>query len=160
MPMRGLIGSDILKNRPEWKVIQNPYEIGKDPIVLIPALVPDVVLFHGMYGDRHGNVWVGKAQEVIGMAQSAKTVIATFEHFFDGDLLEDKHLAPSTISRLYMTASTEARNGAWPVAFGMEYGFDAEHLTRYAQLAKTEEGFSQYLKEFIFSEVTGPEVLT
>ncbi|WP_051954111.1 CoA transferase subunit A [Xenophilus azovorans] len=152
MPMRGLIGSDILKYRPEWQVIANPYADGGDPIVLLPALQPDVVLFHGLYGDRHGNVWVGKAFEVMAMAQAAKRVIATFENFYEGDLLEDKHLAPSTVSQLYTTATVHVERGAWPVAFGSEYPFDAPHMTRYAAMARTEEGFAAYLDEFVFEK--------
>src|ERR1700754_3595795 len=38
MPLRGLIGSDVLKHRPDWKVIDNPFEDGDDepdPIVLL-----------------------------------------------------------------------------------------------------------------------------
>ncbi|MGN6460026.1 MAG: CoA transferase subunit A, partial [Pseudolabrys sp.] len=46
MPMRGLIGSDILATRPEWQVIANPYADSEDPIVLLPAIVPDVALLH------------------------------------------------------------------------------------------------------------------
>ena len=38
MPLRGLIGSDILANRPDWRVIDNPFAEGGDPIVLLPAL--------------------------------------------------------------------------------------------------------------------------
>jgi len=150
MPMRGLVGSDILRHRPEWQVISNPYAQGKDPIVLIPALEPEILLLHAMYGDRHGNVWAGKGHEVVAMAQAARTVLATYEYFYEGDLLEDKHLAPNTISQLYTTAIAPAPKGAWPVAFGMEYGFDAEHFTRYVGLARTEEGFRQYLDEFVF----------
>src|SRR5882724_3035735 len=49
MPLRGLIGSDVLKNRPDWKVVDNPFEDSSDtsdPIVLLPAIRPDVALFH------------------------------------------------------------------------------------------------------------------
>jgi glutaconate CoA-transferase subunit A len=151
MPMRGLLGSDILRHRPEWQVINNPYAEDTDPVVLIPALIPDVVLFHATYGDRFGNVWVGKAHEVIAMAQCAKVVLATFEHLYEGDLLEDKHLAPSTISRLYTTSTTHVPKGAWPVAFTTEYGFDAAHLNKYVQLAKTDDGFAAYLDEFVMT---------
>lgn len=152
LPMRGLLGTDILRHRPEWKSIQNPYSATPDPIVLIPALVPDVVMLHGLYGDRHGNVWIGKSFEVMAMAQCAKKVIATFEHFYEGDLLEDKHMAPSTISQIYTTATVHVKNGAWPVAFGVEYGFDAPHMTRYAAMARTQEGFNDYVNEFVFEQ--------
>src|SRR4029434_1138262 len=30
MPLRGLLGTDVLKNRPDWKVVDNPFE-SKDP---------------------------------------------------------------------------------------------------------------------------------
>src|SRR5215208_3795057 len=36
IPMRGLIGSDLLRVRPDWRVIENPFEPG-DAIVAIPA---------------------------------------------------------------------------------------------------------------------------
>ena len=45
MPLRGLIGSDVLAHRPDWKIFDNPFG-NDDPIVLLPALKPDVVLFH------------------------------------------------------------------------------------------------------------------
>src|SRR5271168_3795664 len=40
MPLRGIIGSDILAHRPDWRVIDNPFG-DDDPIVLLPALSPD-----------------------------------------------------------------------------------------------------------------------
>src|SRR6185436_14656166 len=63
MPLRGLIGSDVLKRRPDWKVVDNPFEDGDDvpdPIVLLPAIKPDVALFHAPFADRDGNVWIGR----------------------------------------------------------------------------------------------------
>src|SRR5579862_7786374 len=58
MPLRGLIGSDVLAHRPDWTVIDNPFG-NADPIVLLPALKPDVVLFHAPMADRAGNIFVG-----------------------------------------------------------------------------------------------------
>src|SRR5882672_9763445 len=63
MPLRGLIGSDVLAHRPDWKVVDNPFgqESGKaDPIVLLPAIKPDVALIHAAMADRFGNVWIGR----------------------------------------------------------------------------------------------------
>src|SRR5262249_26932188 len=39
MPLRGLIGSDVLAQRSDWKVVDNPFDRG-DPIVLLPAIKP------------------------------------------------------------------------------------------------------------------------
>src|SRR6201996_9211959 len=58
MPLRGLLGSDVLAHRPDWKTIDNPFDqdsaSGADPIVLLPALKPDVALFHAPMADRAG----------------------------------------------------------------------------------------------------------
>jgi glutaconate CoA-transferase subunit A len=45
LPLRGLIGTDVLKHREDWKVIDNPFA-GGDPIVVLPALRPEFALFH------------------------------------------------------------------------------------------------------------------
>src|SRR5262250_619281 len=37
MPLRGLIGSDILAQRKDWKVVDNPFGNDDDQIVLLPA---------------------------------------------------------------------------------------------------------------------------
>src|SRR5215472_17684134 len=50
MSLRGLIGSDILAARPDWKVIDNPFG-HNDPIVVVPALKPDVALIHAPIAD-------------------------------------------------------------------------------------------------------------
>src|SRR5439155_7819528 len=41
LPLRGLIGSDVLAHRPDWKVIHNPFG-NDDPTVLVPAINPDL----------------------------------------------------------------------------------------------------------------------
>src|SRR6516165_10793507 len=43
MPLRGIIGSDLLAHRPDWRVIDNPFG-NDDPIVVLPAVRPDVAL--------------------------------------------------------------------------------------------------------------------
>ena len=58
MPLRGLIGSDLMAQRTDWKIVDNPFG-NNDPIVLLPALKPDVALFHAPFADRDGNVYIG-----------------------------------------------------------------------------------------------------
>src|SRR5207253_1222822 len=38
MPLRGVLGSDLLKHRNDWKVVNNPLNSGTDPILLVPAI--------------------------------------------------------------------------------------------------------------------------
>src|SRR4249919_1575007 len=63
MPLRGLIGSDVLAHRPDWRTIANPFG-NDDPIVLLPAIRPDVALFHAPMADRNGNVWIGRTRDL------------------------------------------------------------------------------------------------
>src|SRR5438034_8435744 len=63
MPLRGLIGSDVLARRADWKVIDNPFD-EDDPIVLLPAIKPDVALFHAPMADAAGNVWIRRQPEL------------------------------------------------------------------------------------------------
>src|SRR5260221_3598288 len=60
MPLRGVIGSDLVAGRADWQVAQNPFSPAKDPILLVSAIVPDVALFHARLGDAAGNGWVGR----------------------------------------------------------------------------------------------------
>lgn len=152
MPLRGLIGSDILANRPDWKVVPNPMGDGtSDPIVLLPALAPDVALIHGVMADEAGNVWVGRRRECATLAHASRRVLATVERMVKGDMLEDERLAPGCISGTYIEAVAVAERGAWPVALLDEYAFDAAHVAEYARLAKTAAGFAEYLDRYVLN---------
>src|SRR5271154_850985 len=78
MPLRGLLGSDVLAQRPDWKVLDNPFG-NNDPIVLLPVLKPDVALFHAPLADRAGNVFIGTQRELIAMAHAAVKTVVTVE---------------------------------------------------------------------------------
>ena len=147
MPLRGLIGSDLVSARPDWRVIDNPLADGGDPIVLLPALRPDVALFHAPYADEHGNVWLGARRELVTMAHASKEALVTVEEVRPGDLLADEALAAGTLPALYVTALAEARQGAWPLGLAGRYETDWENLTEYARLAASEEGFREYCLE-------------
>ena len=148
MPLRGLIGSDLLRVRPDWQVIDNPLAEG-DPIVVLPALKPDVALFHAPYADAHGNVWLGARRELVTMAHAAKETLVTVEEVRPGDLLADETLAAGTLPALYVTALAEAPQGAWPLGLAGRYETDWESLTEYARLAASEEGFATYCAEHV-----------
>lgn len=151
MPLRGILGSQLLEHREDWKVIDNPYATtaSDDPIVLLPAIRPDVALFHATLADRQGNVWIGVRRELMLMAHAAHTTLVSVETFTDDDLLADDRLAAGTIPVLYVTALAEAKNGAWPVGLRGGYPPDALHLQRYVEMASTDGGFTRYLREYV-----------
>ena len=149
MPLRGVLGSDLLNLRTDWKLSQNPFSEGKDPILLIPAISPDVALFHARWADDAGNVWIGRRRELATIAHAARQCFVTYEEKRPGDMLEDELLAPGMLSSTYITSVALAKRGAWPLGVPDVYDTDDAHLMRYARAARTREGFQRYLDEFV-----------
>lgn len=149
MTIRGLIGSDILTNRPDWQVIDNPFE-KDDRIVALPAIRPDFALMHVPLADRHGNLWVGARAELKTMAHAARATLATAEVLHDGNLMEDAVLSLNVIPAIYVMALAHAPRGAWPTACprpegGFHYTKDNVHIAEYARAARDDAGFADYL---------------
>lgn len=148
MPLRGLIGSDLMAHRPEWKTVDNPYG-NNDPIVLLPAIKPDVALFHAPMADEAGNVWIGRTRDLATLAHASTKTIVTVEKIHDGDLLADPILAAGTLPGFYVEAIAVAERGAWPLPLPDHYPADGAHLADYVQRAATGEGFARYLDEYV-----------
>ncbi len=151
MPLRGIIGSDLLTVRPDWRVIDNPFG-DNDPIVLLPAIRPDVALFHAPMADRDGNVWIGRERDLATLAHASRRTVVTVETIHDGNLLDDPLLAPGVLPGFYVDAVAVAKNGAWPLPLPDRYAADLAHLADYARLAKTAEGFARYLDEHVYGK--------
>jgi glutaconate CoA-transferase subunit A len=149
IPLRGVLGSDLLRQRGDWKVSQNPFAGMEDPILFVPALSPDFALFHARWADEAGNVWVGRRRELATLAHASRRTLVTYEELRPGDMLEDELLAPGVISATYVTATARAERGAWPLGVAGLYGIDDAHLAHYAKAARTREGFQRYLDEFV-----------
>jgi glutaconate CoA-transferase subunit A len=148
MPLRGLLGSDILANRPEWKVIDNPFAPG-DPVVALPALRPDCALFHAPCADRAGNVFIGRARDLVTMSQAARAAYVTVEEIVDANLLDDPDRAGAVVPAIYVEAIAIAPHGARPLGLPGRYGADGAALGRYAQAARTPEGFRDWLTQWL-----------
>ncbi len=157
MPMRGLLCSDVLKYRDDWQVIDNPFADEKDEIVLIPAITPEVVVFHAPLADTEGNIWVGKNFEVQAMAHAAKKTLVTFERLFDGNLLDDPAYAPGTLSYLYVSSFAQEEKGSWPLRLHDYYRADVEHFETYVAMSKTQAGFDEYIEKYVLDKKIAAE---
>jgi glutaconate CoA-transferase subunit A len=147
IPLRGLIGTDVLRYRKDWKVIDNPFAAG-DPIVALPAIRPDAALFHARCADREGNVFIGKEREVLLMAHAAKTTLVTVEEIVEGNLLEDPARGGAVLPAIYVSAIALAKRGAWPLGLFDLYPMDDAAIARYIGLARSAEGIGQFLAEW------------
>ena len=147
IPLRGLLGTDVLRHRADWRVIDNPFA-DNDPIVVLPAIRPDVALFHARMADRFGNVFIGRERELMLMAHAARSTLVTVEEIVDGNLLEDAARSGSVLPAIYVTGVAIAKRGAWPLAFAEQYQMDDAAVSRYMALARTPDGFAQFLAEW------------
>ena len=150
MPLGGLIGSDILEHRQDWKVVDDPLGQGNGRIVLIPAISPDVAIIHSPLADRDGNVWIGRRRELATIAHAAKKLLVTVERIQDESLLESEASAAATLPGFYVSAVAEAPKGAKPLGLTEHYPADTEEIDAYAHLARTEEGFQEYMTQNVF----------
>ena len=147
MPLRGIIGSDLVRYRPDWIVQDNPFA-DDDPIVLLPAIRPDVALFHAPLADTDGNVWVGIRRELMTMAHAAETTLVTVEEVISDSLLADERTAAGVIPSMYIHGISVVEKGAWPVGLWGCYAADHDHLQDYVRRAITMEGFNEYLSAY------------
>ena len=70
----------------------------------------------------------------------------------DGDLLRDPLLAAGTLPGFYVEAVAVEPRGVWPLPLPDRYSLDAEHLTEYARLAASAEGFEKYLSKYVYRQ--------
>jgi glutaconate CoA-transferase, subunit A len=148
MPLRGIVGSDLLAHRPDWKLIENPFAAG-DAIVAVPAIRPDVALFHAPLADREGNVFVGRSRELLNMAQASADCCVTVEQIVADDLIADEARAGAVLPAIYVGRIALAPRGAAPYALGDAGGADEAFFARYAAAARTEGGFRAFLDAWL-----------
>lgn len=150
MPVAGMFGSDLLQAR-GFKTIDDPYT--GEPVVAIPALIPDVAVIHVQQADTLGNARImGTRFEDVLMAQAAKRVIVTTERIVDGASFED---SPESVAipGFMVDAVVEAPRGAWPCSCAGLYDYDAGFLAEYVEASKSETSVRRFIHERIMLDL-------
>jgi glutaconate CoA-transferase subunit A len=146
IPVPGVIGSDVVARRADWKVVPDPFDAAHD-VLLVPAIRPDVALFHAPLADRFGNVWLGRRREVGMLVHASKSTLVTAERIFDGDLMNTPLYEDGTLSNLYVDAIAHCPGGSWPLDAGREAPGEPAQLRKYFEAARTESGFANYMQD-------------
>ena len=138
MPGQGWIGTDMLKVRPDVKVIDDPYH--GEPIVAFPAVTCDVAVVHAPLADRFGNArLMGNLAVDQELSLVAKCVIVTAEE------IVDEIDAPIELTGLSVTAVVHAPRGAWPTSCYPDYAVDGEEILRYIDACAADK-FHEYIR--------------
>lgn len=146
LPVLGLAGTDLLARRDDMKLLPDPFHPERQTVVA-QALRPDVALFHGLRADRAGNVFFGYESDNVLLAEASRTVIVTVEEVVDALTPEERN--GTFLPGILVQAVVEARYGAHPAAAPGAYPVDEEHLTWYAERARGDETFADYLRQTV-----------
>ncbi len=77
-PVPGLLGTDLLRRRPDYRVIDDPFR-PEQRVVLVPAITPEFALLHGRRADLDGNVVIGTVYDDRLVAQASRYVVYSVE---------------------------------------------------------------------------------
>src|SRR5512134_2683539 len=147
VPVRGLLHTDYMKVRPDFLEMRNPYDPA-EPIAIVPAIAPDVAVFHGFAGDRFGNVITAGSMDAKLIAQASRRAIATVEEIVDGDLATQPHTG-ALVPGIHVSALVHAPRGAHPTSCAGRYADDGAHIRAYMRAAESDEGFKAYLERYV-----------
>jgi glutaconate CoA-transferase, subunit A len=142
-PALGMIGSDLMAQRPDLKIIEDPYDPGHD-IVLAPSIRPDVAIIHGLRADPEGNVVTTIHNEDRLVVQAAHRAIATVEAVRD-DALAHLEADEQVIPALYFDAIAVVPGGALPFACRGHYRDDEEGIAAYLDASRSRETMDVYV---------------
>jgi len=157
-PVRGLLGTDYMTVRPDFREMANPYD-PRERIAVVPAIAPDVAVFHGWQGDRFGNVVASAASDAKLIAQAARRVVATVEEIVDGDLSRQP-VRGALVPGIHVTAVAPAPRGAHPTSCHGRYPVDRGHLQRYIDAARSDATFKGYLDRYVLGTRDHAEYVT
>ncbi len=149
IPTRSLLGSDIPRQNPTFRQQQSPLD--GSPLLLVPAVQPDVTIIHVQRSDEEGNahLWgsIGVSEEAM---LAARDVILVAEEIVSRDVIlsdPNRVLGPSFKVR----AVVHEPWGAHPSAVSGYYNRDHQYYHEYHVGTRTVEGFQQWLDEWVLN---------
>lgn len=147
IPTSTLLGSDIVRSNPDLRVVPSPLD-GR-PLVLVPALAPDVAILHVQRADEtgHAHVWgnLGLSQEA---ALAAQRVILVAEEIVAPELIRsdpNRVIVPG----FKVGAVVHAPGGAHPSPVQGYYNRDHEFFHAYHLATRTHAGLERWLDEWV-----------
>lgn len=173
IPTKSGLGTDLLnregfseKTRRErgvankkFSILQNPFNGREDPVLLLPALQPDVAILHTQYVGEDGTVRIkGLTFADIEQAKAADAVLVSCEEIVPRDFIRmdpDQNSLPPFL----VDAIIKLPYGSHPTACAYFYNYNVSHLNLYKSAAKDNLRFRNYLDEWVLGPSSHEEYL-
>lgn len=164
MPMNPTAAGDLEQANPNYRTVTDPYSGA--PVVVVPALNPDVAIIHVQRADETGNahIWgiIGEQKEA---AFAAKRVIITAEEIVPEEVIRsdpNRTLIPAFI----VDAVCHTPYSAHPSYTQGYYDRDNDFYLEWDQISRSSESVKAYLDEWVYGvkdrqeywEKLGPDV--
>ena len=147
IPTRSLLGSDIPRHNPNLRVETSPLD--GEPVLLVPAIQPDVAIIHVQRSDEEGNahLWgnTGITQEAM---LAARDVIIVAEEIVERAVIisdPNRVLGPAFKVR----AVVHEPGGAHPAPVQGYYNRDHAFYHEYHTATRALEGYQEWLQTWI-----------
>jgi glutaconate CoA-transferase subunit A len=147
IPTHSLLGTDILRHNTSFKLDRSPF--GREPVVLVPPLIPDVAILHVQRADHRGyaHAWgnLGVSREAIMAAR--RTILLAEEIVSHEVISSDPNRVLGPAHRV--VAVVQVPGGAHPAPVQGHYTRDHAAFTEYHAATRTPEGWEQWMREWI-----------
>ena len=149
IPTRSLLGSDLPRQNPAFSQQQSPLDAS--PLLLVPAVQPDVTIIHVQRSDVDGNAHVWGSLGICEQAMlAARNVILVAEEIVSHEIIvsdPNRVVGPSFKVR----AVVHDPWGAHPSAVSGYYNRDHQYYHEYHTRTRTAGGFQQWLDEWVLN---------
>ena len=155
VPVLGLVGTNLLRNRADMKVLPNPFDPAHKTVVA-RSYRPDICLLHALRADAAGNLDLGRPTDDVLLAEASANVIVSVEEiverveppahggFIPGILVDHVVLAPF---------------GAHPAGCPGRYPVDEKAVRQYVYASQSEASFQDYLEATAIKRNTNEDYL-
>ena len=149
IPTRTAMGSDVPKGNHFFYGIFSPFE-GKEPLLAVRAINPDVTIVHAQRADAEGNAhnW-GSFGVMLEAVRAAKHVIVVAEEIVEPEVIASDPNR-TVIPGFLVSAVVECPHGAHPSPVQGYYKRDDAFFREYHQHTKTAAESEAWLRRWVY----------
>ncbi len=153
VPVKDMVGTDLMNVRSfmgedKYKMIESPFD--GSPVMLVPALKPDVAIIHVQQADEEGNaqMW-GIGGDCKWGANAARKVIVSCERLVSREVI-GKDPSRTIVPGFKTIAVVEEPFGAHPGYTPGFYDVDFSFGFDYQQASNNVDDFAEFLDHWVF----------